>query len=340
MFRAAGWLYSKIADLRNSLYDRGIFKSYDLGARTISIGNITFGGTGKTPLVALVAEILAEEGENVCILTRGYGRRNQNERLLVSDKTAVLADAFGAGDEPVELAKQLFGKAFVVADANRVSAAQWAKEELGATAFVLDDGFQHRRAKRDVDLVCVDATDPFGEKQEQWLLSGWVREPLRNISRADAIVITRGELCDDVGVIVEKISEYNSSAEIFLSRSELLSPRRLEDYLNDSEERSESVGKSFAFSGLGNPKLFPRSLTAAGREFAGHQNFPDHMRYTQADIDWLVETARDQGANSLVTTAKDAVKLGGFEFAIPCFVIEVRSRIEDFDRFKRLITSS
>src|SRR5687767_3661672 len=111
------WLYGKVTDIRNSLYDRGTFRSYDLGAKTISIGNITTGGTGKTPLVAHVAEILCDAGEKVCILTRGYGRESSG-RVLVSDRERVLVDARTGGDEPVELARKLIGKAIVVADAD------------------------------------------------------------------------------------------------------------------------------------------------------------------------------------------------------------------------------
>ena len=140
MLTPFSWLYGKIADTRNALYDRGVFVSHSLGARTISVGNITAGGTGKTPLVAHVAKILAERGENVCILTRGYGRENPSERVLVSDGLNILADAKQGGDEPVELAVKLLGKAVVVADANRASAANWAKDKFGITAFVLDDG--------------------------------------------------------------------------------------------------------------------------------------------------------------------------------------------------------
>src|SRR6478609_8855233 len=106
-----GWLYGKIADIRNMLYEKGVLKSYTLGAKTISIGNITTGGTGKTPLVAYVANILADSGEKVCILTRGYGRENPRERVLVSDGASVLVDATRGGDEPVELARKLIGRA-------------------------------------------------------------------------------------------------------------------------------------------------------------------------------------------------------------------------------------
>src|SRR5215207_5749749 len=162
MLQLAGWLYGQITNLRNFLYETGVFRSHSLGERTISIGNITTGGTGKTPLVAHVAEILADAGERVCVLTRGHGRRNENERVLVSEGGRVLVDAAIGGDEPVELGRKLRGKAVVVSDADRVSAAAWAKEEFGSTVFVLDDGFQHRRAKRDLDIVCVDATNPRG----------------------------------------------------------------------------------------------------------------------------------------------------------------------------------
>ncbi|HEX3101808.1 MAG TPA: tetraacyldisaccharide 4'-kinase, partial [Pyrinomonadaceae bacterium] len=141
-------IYAKIADVRNRLYELGVFATYDLGARVISIGNITSGGTGKTPLVARVAEILADRGEKVCILTRGYGRENAERRVLVSDGNEVLADVREAGDEPFELANKLIGKALVIADADRVAAAEGAKRRFGVTAFVLDDGFQHRKAKR------------------------------------------------------------------------------------------------------------------------------------------------------------------------------------------------
>src|SRR5688572_16078993 len=126
MLRLLGKIYGVGVDVRNALYDRGVFSTHSLGAKTISIGNITTGGTGKTPMVAYVAEILAGQGEKVCILTRGYGRSNERERVLVSDGVDVLVDATTGGDEPVELARKLVGKAIVVADADRIRAATWA----------------------------------------------------------------------------------------------------------------------------------------------------------------------------------------------------------------------
>src|SRR6476646_1241531 len=157
-----GWLYGLGADARNALYDRGVYKTHSLGAKTVSVGNLTTGGTGKTPMVALVARLLADSGENVCILTRGYGRKNPGNSVLVSDGISVRCDARQGGDEPVELAFKLIGNAAVISDADRVAGARRAISELGSTAFVLDDAFQHRRAKRDLDIVCIDSTNPWG----------------------------------------------------------------------------------------------------------------------------------------------------------------------------------
>ncbi len=353
MLTPIGWLYGKIADVRNSLYDRGTFPSHDLGARTISIGNITTGGTGKTPLVARVAEILAGEGEKVCILTRGYGREDPRTRVLVSDGKSVIVGARTGGDEPVELAQKLIGKAVVVADADRVAAAAWAIEKYGVTAFILDDGFQHRRARRDLDIVCIDATDPFGN--ELVLPAGRLREPLHNLARADAIVITRSNLVDDTDAIAASVRRWNVEAPLFASRNELRGITILNggrtavewSSLRASGSADDGV-RILAFCGLGNPEAFftelRRALQQAGMhgefDLAELKEFPDHHRYSQSDITTLEQHARDTNVHALLTTAKDAVKLESLNFSIPCFVVANNVVIEDADAFRRLITSS
>jgi len=334
------WLYGKIAYIRNALYDRGTLRSYDLGARTVSIGNITTGGTGKTPLVAYVAEILADTGEKVCILTRGYGRADLGERVLVSDWDNVLVDARIGGDEPVELARKLLGKAVVVADADRVSAAAWAKEKFGVTAFVLDDGFQHRSVKRDVDIVCIDATDPFGNGS--MLPAGNLREPLEHLSRADAIVLTRCELVEDLRNVISKIEALNSDAVIFHSKNEVRELTELAMFLESKrgESHLSQETSALAFCGLGNPDVFFRSVVRAGYDLKATEAFRDHYYFTQSDIDTLERRARENEIEVLITTAKDAVKLEGINFSIPCFVMEIQIAIDDADAFRKLITSS
>jgi tetraacyldisaccharide 4'-kinase len=332
MLRVAGWLYGKITDLRNSLYDRGVMKSHSLGARTISIGNLSFGGTGKTPLVAHVAEILARSGEKVCVLTRGYGRKNPNERVLASNWTEVIADQTVAGDEPFELAHKLLGKALVISDPDRVSAARWAIEEFGITAFVLDDGFQHRKARRDVDIVCIDATDPFR----------LLREPVANISRADAVVVTRAQLVDDLGQIEATIGKFNASAPVFRGSTKIISAKDLKDFLSDQSENPELDRETpvFAFAGLANTKAFVRSLEMEGFAVVGSTSFTDHVVYTAEDMLDLENFMRRDGGVALVTTAKDAVKLGDLPLTAQCFVIEIEVSLDDEAAFRKLITSS
>lgn len=334
MLRPLGWLYGRIINIRNSLYDRGIFKSHSLGARTISIGNITTGGTGKTPLVAYVAEILANAGERGCILTRGYGRKSSG-RVLVSDGEKVLVEAGEGGDEPVELARKLIGKQIIVADADRVSAAAWAKEKFGVTAFILDDGFQHRRAKRDLDIVCIDATDPFAG--DRMLPAGRTREPLSNLRRADAIVITRSNLIDDLEPLEQRITQLCPNALVFQSRTELA-----------SEESGSSIGVAdvgvpvFAFCAIGNPQSFFELIRRRGYVLAGTAKFPDHHYYTQTDVADIEAKARECGASILLTTGKDAVKLESpdLKFEMQCWRADIRTEIDDDTGFRRLITSS
>jgi tetraacyldisaccharide 4'-kinase len=323
-----GFLYGKITDARNALYDRGVFASYPLGAKTISIGNITTGGTGKTPLVAHVAGILADAGEKVCILTRGYGRENPRQRVLVSDGRNVLADARTGGDEPVELATKLIEKAVViVADADRVSAAAWAREKFDITAFVLDDGFQHRRAKRDLDIVCVDATDAFGNGKV--LPAGKLREPVENLKRADAIVVTRCDMVDDLSDLKSRISELNPTSATFLAKS-----------LVTNIDLPDVQLPAFAFCGLGNPESFFELLRRNGICLKGTETFPDHHYYTQAEIFELEGKARRCGADVFLTTGKDAVKLDELKFELPCHHVDIQTRIDDEASFRELVISS
>lgn len=366
MLSAVGWLYGLGTDARNAFYDRGYFQSESLGAKTISIGNITAGGTGKTPLVALTANILADTGEKVCILTRGYGRENAGDRVIVSDGKSVLVDARTGGDEPVELARKLLGKAFIIADADRVSAAKWACEQFGITAFVLDDGFQHRRVERDLDIVCIDATNPFGNRE--MLPAGILREPLCNLGRADAIVITRADLVESIDDLRSEIADLAFGRPVFVSENRITKCRKLEEFYTDSKSpesdrievdwaqlRTEGVPDNVdeevrvaAFCALGNPDSFFVQMVAAFDD--EHMNdefdltimksFPDHHFYTQADIDALEKQATQCRVDAFVTTAKDAVKLEGLKLKLPCYVVEIEPAMDSDSGFVDLVSSA
>lgn len=331
-------LHKAILQKRISLYEKGFFKSFSLVAFTVSVGNLTVGGTGKTPLVARAAEILAEAGETVCIVSRGYKRANPKSRVLVSDGEKILADARRAGDEPFELARKLLGRAVVVADANRVAAANWARERFGITAFVLDDAFQHLQARRDLDIVTIDATNPFGNGK--LLPFGILREPLQNLERADAVVITRSNLVGTIEDLKTEIRRFNKSCPIFVSENKAAQLFEIKDFsaktqnVQDSKEKSKH--KFLAFCGLGNPNNFFRQLELEDFDLAATEIFPDHYFYRQSDIENLEKKARQLNASALLATAKDAVKLENLKFDLPCFVAEsemIFSGKKDFDEW-------
>jgi tetraacyldisaccharide 4'-kinase len=328
-----GRLYAQIGKIRNSLYEKGFVKTYSLGAPAISIGNITVGGTGKTPLVAYVTGLLSEKGHSVCILTRGYGRSGPDKRVLVSDAKTVLAGPSEAGDEPFELAQKLLGKAIVIADADRVAAAAWAKDKFGITAFVLDDAFQHRRAKRDLDIVCIDATSPFGSGK----ISGMLREPARNLYRADAVVITRSNLVENIEDLKRVIRKYNPACPIFAVENHV---SRLFGIGGEEPNLADTMPKkALAFGALGNPDSFFEQLRREGFDIAGVKAFRDHHFYTQDDIDSLERGAKEAGAEILITTMKDSVKLSEINFQMPCVIVESELIFDEESAFRDLIYS-
>lgn len=335
IFSPLGKIYGSVMNARNALYDKGVFKSHALGAKTISIGNITVGGTGKTPLVAFVAEMLFQSGEKVCILTRGYGRENPKKRIVVTDGEKILADAKNAGDEPFELAEKLVGKAIIIADADRVSAGSWAREKFGITAFVLDDAFQHRKVKRDLDIVCVDATKPFGNKKV--LPSGILREPLENLKRADAIVITRANLVENIESLKVEISKY-TNAPIFISHNKF---SNFTEINNSKKTQHSALGTrhSLAFCALGNPNNFFEQLQRENFNLTATETFPDHHFYSQKDIEKIEEKAQQTNAEILITTAKDAVKLKDLKMSLPAFTAENEIIFENEKGFINLLLS-
>jgi len=341
------WFYGVIIRTRNSLYEKKFFKSVSLKVPVISIGNITVGGTGKTPLVALVAEILAENGEKVCILTRGYGRANPRKRILVSDGKNILVNALEAGDEPFELAKKLFTKAIIVADRNRVAAGQWARAKFNVTIFVLDDAFQHLRVKRDLNIVTVDATNPFGNGK--LLPSGTLREPLENLKRADAIVLTRANLVEEnyIANLKLQISKTNAHCKIFVTENKTARFIDLKEFHGQThsshrqacDNRQLITDNCLAFCALGNPHNFFEQLRSEKFILVAEQVFSDHHFYSQADICKLEAEARRKSAKFLLTTAKDAVKLKKLNFSLPCYVVESEMIFDKQADFCNLVLS-
>ena len=327
--------YRAMMHARLALYRRGTLPVYRLAAPVISVGNVTTGGTGKTPLVERICYLLTLEGKKVCVLTRGYGRENPKMRVVVSDGTEILATEREAGDEPFLLAQNLKGLAAVVSDADRFSAGEWAMSELGADAFVLDDGFQHLRLARELDIVAVDATNPWSGNH--LLPYGRLREPVSGLSRADCIVITRCEQSDDTRILENEIGRLSRNRPTFLSQMKTKTVRAMTGTVMTSPNRSGPIG---AFCAVGNPQSFFKHLRRDGFQLVFTRAFPDHHVYSQADISELVRDAKKQGATKMLTTAKDAVKLQSFDLEIECQVLEIEVSIDHEERFIALLQNA
>ena len=325
-------IYRVATDARNSLYRRGTFDSHEVGVPVISVGNLTTGGTGKTPLVEWIAKQLAQSGRRVCVLTRGYGRKTPG-RVIVSDGNAVLAGVDEAGDEAFLLAENLKDDAAVICDANRVGAARWAIETFKINVFVLDDAFQHQRIARNLNILTIDATNPWGNGN--LLPAGILREPRESLKRADCVLITRSDQSNRVAEIQSEIATIRSDIPVFHSHMKLTNLRSLND-----ETRANPQLPIAAFCGIANPESFLTLLRNAAYDLVHVRTFRDHHNYTQKAIDRLTADARAHGAQEIVTTAKDAVKVRSMNFALPCYVAEIEIEISSEDQFRQLILNT
>jgi tetraacyldisaccharide 4'-kinase len=349
-----GMLYGALARTRLRLYRSGFLKTDDAGVPVISVGNLTTGGTGKTPLVEWVARALKREGLRACVLTRGYGRADEGRRVVASDGVRVLAEVRECGDEPRLLAERLLGAASVVCDRDRVTAARWAREHLGAEVFVLDDGFQHLRIARTLDMVTLDATDPWGGGH--LLPRGRLREPASGLRRAGCVVITRAELATDLEALrAEVVRLCDERAAVIVSRTRTRGLKLLggAEHVGHAliEFESEAVGQLdlesrgveqpvAAFCAVGNPRAFFEHVRRDGFELCHTRAFPDHHAYTTSDIETVAREAVRRGARGLLTTAKDAVKLRGRDFALPCYVVEIDLEFDDEGKLLDLVRNA
>ncbi len=338
-------IYGALTRARLEAYRRGLLSVSKLPAPVVSVGNITTGGTGKTPLVEWVCRAIANgdadrgsmdgarETTRVCVLTRGYGRDNPKTQVVVSNGRELLADEREAGDEPYLLAKNLLGIAAVIANPNRVAAAKWAIEKLNTQVFVLDDGFQHLGLSRDLDIVTIDATNPWGGGY--LLPDGRLRELPTGLSRADCVVITRTEQVEDLTAIKRAVQQLVNNAPIFSARMLTSGIRRVEGQGGEKEDLlTQRIG---AFCGVGNPESFFEHLRREGYQLAFTRTYKDHHHYQQSELDALVEEAKARGATSLITTAKDAIKLRSRNLGIPCYVLQIQVSIDEEDRLVEII---
>ena len=294
--------FGALLSLRRRCYESGWLRSWPAPVPAISIGNLTWGGTGKTPFTIWLAQRFAESGKRVGIVSRGYGRRSRGLRV-VSDGRALRVGVEEAGDEPTLLARRL-PRAIVVVSERRVEGARKAAE-LGAELLLLDDAFQHLAIRRDLDIVLLDHMDPLGGGLPPF---GRSREPASALSRADLFVLTGAD--SEAGRGAEALlRRLNARAPIFHSRT------RFSGWLDEQGEPvsgEEAVGAaSIAVASIAFPLRFLRTLREAGAAPAAFLPFRDHHFYSGSDLRRIEAAARDAGASLLLTTEKDLVKLAG-----------------------------
>lgn len=309
MRRLISSLYAMVVSLRNRCYDRGIGVR-SVGIPVVSVGNITVGGTGKTPMVLALTEWLCRRGLRVAVVSRGYGRQSRGT-IVVADGSGTKVPVTSSGDE-LALIAQRIPTAVVIAAESRFEGALLAQEQYGADVVLLDDGFQHRRLHRDVDIVLVDAAtlDP----SNALIPCGTLREPLTNLHRADI-------LCA-IGVEREAVARY--AADDVTVVEAYIRIRRWRTL--DGVPTIPPVGDVVAVCAIANPQRFARSLRAdAGVNVTDMLVWRDHHWYTRSDAERIIETARRLGTCSIVTTEKDAIKLAAFaeQFARAACVVRV-----------------
>ncbi|MDY6842845.1 MAG: tetraacyldisaccharide 4'-kinase [Thermodesulfobacteriota bacterium] len=294
--------FSVASRIRLFLFCRGILRSRELPCIVISVGNITVGGSGKTPFTIYLAEKLKKHFAHVVVVSRGYRGSPRNKAMVVSDGKEVLLNVETAGDEPFLIAQRLFGIP-VLCGKDRYASGHYAVENLNAQVVILDDGFQHLQLKHDLDIVLIDGEAGFGNR---WTLpAGILREPLGGIKRGDIFVIKKTRANADYSFLEREILKHTKAPHIFYAD---VRGGQIIDERGKRKDIEEFSGKRFcAVSGIVNHQGFLDSLLHAGLVVSSHKGFSDHHIYQMTDISKVNEIAKS--ADAIITTEKDLYKL-------------------------------
>jgi tetraacyldisaccharide 4'-kinase len=327
--------YGAAAHLRARAYRQGILKQQHLEGAVISVGNLTTGGTGKTPMVLAIAEHLLAQGKDVGILTRGYRGEKIPTRSESPSAAAASRDALTATSDEVRLLQSRLGdRAQFGVGANRYEQGRELAKR-GVNWFILDDGFQHLQLARDVDIVLIDATNPFSGGR--LLPAGHLREPRSALARADIIVITRSSHAP----AIESAIRRDSTAPIFYAQPRLEAIRAFTGREAGAAVAPEALAKLFAFCGIGNPAAFLDDLRTWGLDVVGHKFFADHHRYTDQDEQEILRLASDAAASGLICTEKDRYNLrANYLGKLPKFYCSISMQIANAEDFWRSVLST
>lgn len=308
MLALFSFLYGAGVRLRLWAYELKVFKRASLPGFVVSIGNLTTGGTGKTPAVVMLAKWAVKEGYNVAVLSRGYGGDYRGEVVEVSDGNEIKCDPSKAGDEPCLLARRLQGIPVLVSR-KRHAAGLYAGRKYGTDFFILDDGFQHLELKRDLDLALIDSNSPFGNYH--LLPWGPVREPISQLARADALIFTRFNKQRHVEGTMDFFSERFPDTPLF--RADHIPEQVVFPFLQEVHAPGFLSGKRIlAFAGIAHPDLFKDTLINLGAELVYFGKARDHYAYSLDEVDNLIRLKDKLMADYILTTEKDWVRISSF----------------------------
>lgn len=334
-------LYRAALAARDRAYRWGVLRTGRLPSPVVSVGNLTLGGSGKTPTVEAVVRSLQEIGHEAgrlpAVVSRGYGRHTRGVHV-VADREGIRSNVRTAGDEPLLLAERLPGVPVVVGE-SRYEAARVAVERCGATAIVLDDGFQHRTLAKDLEIVVVQGRAPWGNARV--FPRGMLREPLSALARAHVVVLTNPAGAETIDAVSRTVRRFNPDAALVTARYQL------QDAVEAQSGRRVPVAdlagrRLMAFAGLGSPHGFADTLDAAGVRRVGFAEFPDHHWFTPIDLEELAREARAASAQGLVTTEKDWVRVRDLPRpALPLWVLPMRLVIDaGLEAWQRLLAGT
>ena len=347
--RGCSYLYEYGVRLKLALYNIGLKKKEKLDCCVISIGNITVGGTGKTPTAQKMADLIKRMGYRVVILNRGYRSHWDKEIGVVSDGNKIFMTAYEAGDEAYLMAKTLPGIPVVIGK-NRAITGKYAVEKLNAEVIIMDDGYQHWHLERDLDVVLVDTLNMFGNGCV--LPRGMLREPLENLDRGDLFLLTKTDQSSVLSrmQLRKTIERYNAKAPVVESVHHPKNFVEIADWYKGITQNhmdlSELEGKDvMVFSAIGNPSSFEQTLSSIGLNIKEAVRYPDHHDYGMLEMQYISERASSQNAVAMITTSKDAVKIPT-EFIysareIPLYILNMDIQVTDgFEAFKECVLNA
>ena len=341
-------VYGGAVKLRRNFYKKAVFKSKRLPCSIISIGNITVGGTGKTPMTIYIAKVIKQLGYNVVVISRGYKGKSEKIGGIVSDGKVLLMTPENAGDEPYMMAKRLKDVPVIVGK-NRLKAGRQAISKFNPDVIVLDDGFQHLKLQRDLDLVLLDYRNPFGNGH--LLPRGVMREPASAILNANVIILTRSDAVNEneMSSPLKKLRFYERNKPVYrtfhhpfvykiINGEKIIFEKNIKEILR---QNSESIkGRTvFAFSGLADNHDFQQTVKSLRCNLSGHMEFPDHHPYSEKDLKDISAAAKKSMSECLITTEKDYVRMAHkIDWPGDLFVIGIEIDFgEDKKRFNSYI---